>query len=104
MMIRSLGPKTAIGLVAVSNLIFAIHYGAWRYGFIKRDATAGIDPFAGAVALWLLLFVVLTMVEVLLIFRGLRRREHRLIHATAAGKWLLQFWTIRFLYVMLEGV
>ena len=96
--------KTTVFLIAVSNIAFAAHYALWKYGVIHHPEV-GIDPFAGAVALWFLVLVVLAGLEIVAIVCSLNRAQRNTANSSlAAIMWLLQIFTIRFLYLMLEGV
>ena len=103
MSIRSpMGPKAAALVIGTTNLAFAAHYAAWKRGLVSHGGV-GIDPFAGDVVFWFLSLGALAIVELVIVVRGYLRGE-RAIASVAAGLWLAQVFTLRFLFVLLEGV
>jgi len=94
--------KTAIWLIATTDILFGIHFAAWKLGFINRPNT-GIDPFAGYIAIWLVLFCVLTIVEIPAVVRDILNGGRRL-PAIATSLLFVQGGLIYFLYWMVMGV
>jgi len=56
-------------MIGISNGAFGIHFLLWKLR-LTPQVSAGIDPFAGPLALWFLLFCILTVVEIVAIVRG----------------------------------
>jgi len=94
--------KTAIWLIAITDILFGIHFAAWKLGFMNRP-NVGIDPFAGYIAIWLVLFCVLTMVEIAAVVRDILKGGRRL-PAIATSLLIVQGGLICFLYWTVMGV
>ncbi len=94
--------KTALWMIGISNLAFGIHFLLWKLRF-TRQVQVGIDPFAGALAIWFLLFCSLTAVEVVAIVRGYIKDSWK-GPATATVLLVLQIGVMYFQYRMVQGV
>ncbi len=94
--------KTALWMIGISNLAFGIHFFLWKLRF-TRQVQVGIDPFAGALAIWFLLFCSLTAVEVVAIVRGYIKDSWK-GPATATVLLVLQIGVMYFQYRMVQGV
>jgi len=94
--------KTALWMIGISNLVFGIHFLLWKLRFTPQ-VQVGIDSFAGALAIWFLLFCILTVVEVVAIVRGYIKDGWK--GPTAATVLLvLQVGVMYFQYWMVQGV
>ncbi len=89
-------------MIGISNLAFGIHFLLWKLRF-TRQVQVGIDPFAGALAIWFLLFCSLTAVEVVAIVRGYIKDSWK-GPATATVLLVLQIGVMYFQYRMVQGV
>ncbi len=94
--------KTALWMIGISNLTFGIHFLLWKLGFTPQ-VHSGIDPFALPLAIWFLLFCILTMVEVVAIVRGYIIDGWK-GPAAATMLLVLQLGVIYFQYWMVQGV
>jgi len=94
--------KTALWMIGISNFAFGIHFLLWKLRF-TRQVQVGIDPFAGALAIWFLLFCILTAVEVVAIVRGYIKDSWK-GPATATVLLVLQIGVMYFQYRMVQGV
>jgi len=100
-------PRTAITLLFVSNLAFWCSYGLWKLhaqirGSIQME---GIDPFGIAVSIWLIVFVIIVLYEVIVFSRGLFDRFQRRLSTIGLICFALQFpITVRIIYTMLRGI
>ena len=89
-------------MISISNVLFGVHFAAWKLGYTERVHT-GIDPFAGSLAVWFLLFCILSVVEVVAIIRGyVSGRRTEPVIATALL--VVQMGLMYFQYSMLNGV
>jgi hypothetical protein len=93
--------KTALWMIGISNLAFGVHVLLWKLRFTPQ-VQVGIDPFAGALTIWFLLFCILTVVEVVAIVRGYIKDGWK---GTAAATVLLvlQISVMYFQYWMVRG-
>lgn len=89
-------------MIGISNLAFGIHFLLWKLGFTPQ-VHVGIDPFAGALAIWFLLFCILTVVEAVAIFRGYIKGGWK-GPAVATTLLVLQMVVMYFQYWMVQGV
>jgi len=94
--------KTALWMIGISNLAFGIHFLLWKLR-LTPQAQVGIDPFAGTLALWFLLFCILTIVEVVMIVRGYIKDGWK-GPAAATVLLVLQLSVMYFQYWMVRGV
>jgi hypothetical protein len=100
-------PTTAIILAAATNIAFWLSYGLWmlRRAVAEPSAEAGIDPFAGPVAMWLLLFPTFLVYEAIVFVKGIVVNRERGVAtigmAAIVGQVLLTF---RIIYRLIAGV
>ncbi len=96
-------PKTALWMMAISDGLCALCFGAWKLG-LTRHESSGIDPFAGWVAYWFVAFIVLMFVEFIAIIAKSRRSDRRPITWIATAVWLAQLFILRYLLDLIAGV
>ncbi len=63
-------PSTALLVVVSTNAAFWLSFGLWR---VTDKVPVGIDPYAGIVALWLVVLMPLTAYEGMMFIRGMLR-------------------------------
>ena len=89
-------------MIGLSNVAFGIHFLLWKLGFTPQNH-GGIDPFAGKLAIWFLLFCILTVVEVVAIVRGYIKGGWK-VPAVATALLVIQIVVMYFQYWMVQGV
>lgn len=100
-------PVTAAALVVVTNLAFWMAFGLWRMRpqLIGPTGSTGIDPFSLVVSVWLIVFIGCMVYESIVLIRGLGDRPQRQISVIGLLGVVLQVpITIRFIYVMIQGI
>ena len=100
-------PRTALTLLIASNASFWLSYGLWliRSKFLGPSPEAGIDPFAGSVAFWLILLLMSLLYEAVVFLRGLAINQERttaVVGLLASAVQVLV--TLRTIYGLVEGV
>lgn len=98
-------PRTALVFLLGTNLSFWLGYALWRLRVMVAPPGAGIDSFAGPVALWVLLFAAFLIYEGIAFVRALFRSQERRtavigLAATAAQVVV----TMRTAFGLIEGV
>jgi hypothetical protein len=81
---------------------FWIHYLLWRLGATPRTHE-GIDPFAGWVAIWLLVLVLAALIEISIVVLLRRKQTGAWMSFVIAG-WFAQIGTICYAYRLVQGV
>jgi hypothetical protein len=100
-------PGTALMLLAASNASFWLSYGLWliRLKYAGPSPKSGIEVFAGAVALWLILLLTFLAYESVVFLRGFVANRERTVAAMGLVAAVVQvFVTLRFVYRMVQGV
>lgn len=100
-------PKTALLLLIVSNLSFWLSYGLWlmRSRIVGQPPKEGIDPFAGPVSLWLVIFLTFVLYEAAIFLMGITVNRERSVAAVGLAAIVVQILvTMRTIYVMIQGV
>ena len=93
---------TALWMIGASNSLFGIHFLLWKMGYTPHE-NAGIDPFAGYLAMWFLVFCALAMIEVVAIVMGYRKGDRK-IALLASSFWVLQMGVIYYQSWLVNGV
>jgi hypothetical protein len=94
--------RTALWMIGSSKLLFGAHFSLWKLGLTPHKDT-GIDPFAGYLAMWLLLFCGLAIAEAVAIASGYCKGDRR-VALFASGAWVLQIAVIYYQYWLVNGV
>lgn len=100
-------PKTALLLLLVSNAAFWLSYAlwSWRSKFGATPPREGIDPFAGPVSLWLVLFLAFLVYEAAVFVVGLTANRQRGLAGAGLVAVVAQVLvTMRTIYAMIKGV
>jgi hypothetical protein len=100
-------PRTALLLLFVSNASFWLSYALWslRPKLGGPPPTEGIDPFAGPVSFWLLLFLAFLIYETAVFVVGLTANRQRGLAVVGIVAVLAQVMvTMRTIYTMIKGV
>lgn len=100
-------PKTALLLLVVSNVSFWLSYALWsvRSKVVGPPPTVGIDPFAGPVSFWMLLFLAFLIYETAVFVVGLTANRQRSLAAVGLVAVAAQVLvTLRTIYAMIKGV
>jgi hypothetical protein len=63
-------------MIGASNSLFGIHFLLWKW--VTPHENAGIDPFAGYLAMWFLVLCALAMIEAIAIVMGYRNGDRRI--------------------------
>src|SRR5882757_4637403 len=92
----------ALWLMGITNLLFGIDCLFWRLNFWSRKV-AGIDPFAGHLAIWFLLYCTLSIFEAIMISVGLGKGDRR-IAALASVSWVVQLAVVCWQWYLINGV
>jgi hypothetical protein len=100
-------PRTALLLLFVSNASFWVSYALWslRPKLGVPPPTEGIDPFAGPVSFWLLLFLAFLIYETAVFVVGLTANRQRGLAVVGIVAVVAQVMvTMRTIYTMIKGV
>jgi hypothetical protein len=100
-------PRTALLLLLVSNASFWLSYALWflRAKLGVAPPREGIDPFAGPLSLWLLLFLAFLVYETVVFVVGLTTNRQRGFAAAGLVALVPQILvTLRTIYTMIKGV
>jgi hypothetical protein len=100
-------PRTAFLLLFVSNASFWLSYALWsvRPKLVGPPPKEGIDPFAGPISLWLLLFLAFVIYETAVFVVGLTANRQRGFAAAGLVAVVAQtLVTLRTIYTMVKGV
>jgi hypothetical protein len=92
----------ALWLIGITNLLFGIDCLFWKLNFWFRK-NAGIDPFAGHLAVWFLQYCILSALEAIMISLGVRKGD-RHSAALAGGCWAVQMTIACWQWHLMSGV
>ncbi len=100
-------PRTALLLLLISNTSFWLSYALWslRPKLVGPPSSEGIDPFAGAEAFWLVLFLIFLIYETSVFVVGVTANRQRSFATAGLVAVVAQVLvTLRTIYTSIMGV
>lgn len=97
--------ETGLLLLAASNAAFWVSFLLWQIFRRSGGSNEGIDPYAGLIALWLILLTVFVLYEALVFLKGLMNETDRRLSTIGLALLVAQILvTMRYMYWMIKGV